>query len=339
MSDKEREYYRQKYKTLADIPDIGPSTISKLHELGIKTVEALGTAHESELITTGISDDLATKLIKSARKAFAIEFVTGDELVKLRADRRKITTGCTSLDRLLTVEGEDHGGLETESITEFYGEFGAGKSQLCHQLAVSCQLPEDRGGINGACLYIDTEQVFRPGRVLTIAKRLKVDNPLSRIVYAEAYTSAHQMVLLEAADEVIKDHNVKLVIIDSLISHFRSEYPGRELLAPRQQLISKHLHKLIRLARSFNLAAVITNQVTAVPDVYAGRDPVPVGGNIVGHLAHSRIYLRKGRGNIRIAKVVASPFLPVSEAPMRITDNGIVSDEDIIAEGENDIED
>jgi DNA repair protein RadA len=238
---------------------------------------------------------------------------------------RRLTTGCSSLDRLLD------GGVETQSITEFYGEFGTGKSQICQQLCVTAQLPEEQGGLDGSALYIDTENTFRPERVMQIAPRFGIDpqEALKGIIYAEAYTSNHQTVLLENADEVIKENHVRLIIVDSVVSHFRSEYLGREMLAPRQQQLNKHLHKLIRLSRAFNAAAVITNQVMAQPDVFFAKVVQPVGGHIMGHMSHSRIFLRKGRNNVRIAKLTASPYLPEGEAPLRITEQGIESDEDV----------
>jgi DNA repair protein RadA len=312
------------YETLEDIPGIGPATINKLKEIGFKTVESLSTATLAELVSAGLGEAIAEKVIESARRARAITFVRGDELVELRKNIRKLTSGCSSLDTLL------NGGIETQSLTEFYGEFGSGKSQLCHQLCVTVQLGEAQGGLNGSVLYVDTEATFRPERVQQIAPRfgIKPKEVLKGIVYAEAYTSNHQTVLLENADEVIKENNIKLIIIDSVMSHFRSEYIGREMLANRQQQLNKHLHKLMRLSRAFNTATVITNQVMASPDAFFSKAVSPVGGHILGHMSHNRIFLRKGRNNMRIAKLTASPSLPEGEVPMRITERGIESDED-----------
>ena len=312
------------YQTLEEIPGLGPATVNKLKEIGFKTVESLSTATVAELVSAGLGEAMASKVIEEARQSRAITFVRGDELVEIRRNIRKLTTGCSSLDTLLD------GGIETQSLTEFYGEFGSGKSQLCHQLCVTVQLGEAQGGLNGNVLYIDTEATFRPERVQQIAPRfgIKPKDVLKGIVYAEAYTSNHQTVLLENADEVIKENNIKLIIIDSVMSHFRSEYIGREMLANRQQQLNKHLHKLMRLSRAFNTAAVITNQVMASPDAFFSKAVSPVGGHIIGHMSHNRIFLRKGRNNMRIAKLTASPSLPEGEVPMRITERGIESDED-----------
>jgi DNA repair protein RadA len=312
------------YQKIEEIPDIGPATVNKLKEIGFKTIESLSTATVEELVSAGLGEKVAKNVIDAARQSRAITFVRGDELVELRKNITKLTTGCSSLDTLLK------GGIETQSLTEFYGEFGSGKSQLCHQLCVTVQLGEAQGGLNGNVLYIDTEATFRPERVQQISPRfgIKPREVLKGIVYAEAYTSNHQTVLLDNADEVIKENDIKLIIIDSVMGHFRSEYIGREMLASRQQHLNKHLHKLMRLSRAFNTAAVITNQVMASPDAFFSKAVSPVGGHILGHMSHNRIFLRKGRNNMRIAKLTASPSLPEGEVPMRITDRGIESDED-----------
>ena len=325
MAAEQIEYFKAKYQAIEDLPGVGPATATKLREIGFKTVESVATAAVNELIAAGIGEATAEKVIDAARKSMAITFVRGDELVKLRSNVRYLSTGCSSLDRLLG------GGVETQSITEFYGEFGTGKSQICQQLCVTVQLPYDQGGLEGAALYVDTENTFRPERIMQLAPRFGLDpeEALKKIIFAEAYTSNHQMVLLDNADEVIKDNNIRLIIIDSVTSHFRSEYIGREMLASRQQTLNKHLHKLIRLSRAFNAVAVITNQVMAQPDVFFAKVVTPVGGHILGHTSHSRIFLRKGRDNVRIAKLTVSPFLPEGEAPLRITQRGIESEEDV----------
>jgi len=323
----EMEKEKRKYEFLEDLPGIGPTTAQKLRELGFHTIESLAMATARELEPAGISEKKATNIIRAARSSMNVSFIRADELLKMRQNVLRLTTGSKSLDRLLD------GGLETQTITEFYGEYGSGKSQICHQLCVNVQLPPERGGLNGAALYIDTENTFRTERIVQMAKHLDL-NPeevVKNIIYAEAYTSDHQMFLLDNADEVIKKNNVKLIIIDSLTSHFRSEYIGREMLASRQQKLNKHMHKLIRLAKAFNAVAVVTNQVMAKPDVFFGDAVHPIGGHIVAHTSHTRIYLRKAaHGRVRIARLVSSPYLPEGEEIFKITENGIedVSEEE-----------
>ena len=310
---------KKRYERLEDL-DIGSATSKKLRELGFHTVESLAMATAKELEQAGISKTNAEKLIRKARSCMPLQFIRGDELVKMRQNVLRLTTGSSMLDKLLG------GGIESQSITEFYGEYGSGKSQICHQLCVNVQLPPEEGGLGGAALYIDTENTFRTERIFQMAQNLGLDpeEVIKKIIFAEAYTSDHQMFLLENADKVIKENGVRLIIVDSLTSHFRSEYLGREMLAERQQKLNKHMHRLIRLARGFNAAAVATNQVMSKPDVFFGNAIHPVGGHIVAHTSHTRVFLRKSaRGPVRIARLVSSPHLPEGEGIFRISERGI----------------
>jgi DNA repair protein RadA len=324
---KESTTPKKKYEFLEDLPGIGPATAQKLQEMGFHTVEALAMATARELEPAGITEKKAYSIIEEARSNISVSFIRADELLKRRKSVLRLTSGSKALDGLLD------GGLETQTITEFYGEYGSGKSQICHQLCVNVQLPPERGGLNGAVLYVDTENTFRTERIVSMSKHLGFDPEeiVKNIIYAEAYTSDHQMFLLDNADEVIKANNVKLIIVDSLTAHFRSEYIGREMLAPRQQRLNKHMHKLIGLARGFNAVAVVTNQVMAKPDVFFGDAIHPIGGHIVGHTSHTRLYLRRAaHGPVRIARLVSSPYLPEGEEIFKITENGIedASEED-----------
>ena len=318
--EEETESPKSKYQFIEDLPGVGPATAQKLQELGYHTVESLAMATSRELDPVGVSEKKAFQIISAARSTMGISFVRADELFKTRAAVQRLTSGIKALDNLLA------GGLETQTITEFYGECDSGKSQVCHQLCVNVQLPLERGGLGGGALYLDTETTFRLERIVQIAKHLGLDpqQVAQNIIYAEAYTSDHQMFLLENADEIIKKNNIKLIIVDSLTAHFRNEYLGREMLAPRQQKLNKHMHKLISLARAFNCVAIVTNQVMAKPDQFFGDAIHPIGGNIVGHTSQTRIYLRKPKsGSTRIARLVSSPYLPEGEEIYKITENGI----------------
>jgi DNA repair protein RadA len=311
---------KPKYEFIEDLPGVGPATSQKLRELGYHTVESLAMATARELEPVGVSEKKSFQIIDAARQAIGISFIRADELYKMRKDVLKLTSGSKALDQMI------NGGLETQTITEFYGEYGSGKSQFAHQLCVNVQLPPERGGLGGGALYVDTENTFRLERIIQMAKHLGLDpeQVVKNIIYAEAFTSDHQMFLLENADEVIKANNIKLLIVDSLTAHFRSEYIGREMLASRQQKLNKHMHKLISLARAFNCVAVVTNQVMAKPDQFFGDATHPIGGHIVGHTSHTRIYLRRAsHGPVRIARLVSSPYLPEGEEILKVTENGI----------------
>jgi len=319
--NEEEPLKKTKYECLEDLPSVGPATAKKIQELGFNTVESLATATARELEPAGIGEKRALEVIRKARSSMALSFIRVDELLKMRQNVLRLATGSKTVDELLA------GGLETQTITEFYGEYGSGKSQVCHQLCVNVQLPPDRGGLGGGALYIDTENTFRTERIVQMAQHLGLDleDVVKNIIFAEAYTSDHQMFLLDNADKVVKENNIRLIIVDSVTSHFRSEYLGREMLAERQQKINKHLHRLIRLARAFNAVAVVTNQVMAKPDVFFGNTVHPIGGHIVAHTSHTRVFLRKSaRGPIRIARLVSSPYLPEGERVFKITEDGIV---------------
>lgn len=305
---------------LTELDGVGPSTAQKLKDAGYTTFESIAVASVRELAASAdIPESIAAKIIASAREKLEITFMTAEELLQRRSQIMRVSTGSKNLDNLLG------GGIETGSVTEFYGEYGTGKTQIAHQLCITVQLPSERGGLNGKALYIDTEGTFRPERIMQIAKSFDLDpmKALRNIIYARAYNSDHQMLLAEQAKDLIQKEDIKLVVIDSVTGHFRSEYPGRESLALRQQKLNRHMHELNRIASAYNIAVYVTNQVMARPDVFWGDATAPVGGHILSHASTHRIYLRKSKGNLRIAKVTDSPCLPEAEAVFSITENGI----------------
>ena len=323
----EEKTEEKKYEVIEDIPGVGPATAEKLKQIGFQTIESLATASIRELELAGIGDKVAARVIQCARDGIAFTFITAADLMKLRQTMKQLTTSSKTVDELVA------GGLETQTITEFYGQYGVGKSIMCHQLAVNVQLPEEKGGLNGGALYIDTESTFRPEWIVRMAKARGLDpqEAAQRIIYSEAYNSDHQILLLEKADKVIKENNIRLIIVDSLTAHFRSEYLGREMLASRQQKLNSHMHRLCRLARAFNAVAVVTNQVMAKPDAFFAMVVEPVGGNVVGHTSHTRVFFRRaGSGAVRIARLVSSTHLPEGERLFKVTNNGIedVSEKD-----------
>jgi DNA repair protein RadA len=305
---------------IEDLPGIGPSTAEKLREEGFLTVEAIAAASVGDLKEAGVGDAAALKLIKAAQKAAEIGFVTGIDVREKRKSVGRLTTCSKELNNLLG------GGVETQAITELFGEFGSGKTQIAHQLAVTVQLPEEKGGLNGSAVYIDTENTFRPDRIEAMAIGLDLDPEeiLKNIQVARAYNSDHQMLLVEKAAEMAKEKNIRFVAVDSLTSHFRAEYNGRGELAGRQQKLNRHMHELQRkLADLHNVAVVVTNQVMANPAMMFGDPTTPIGGHIVGHASTFRVRLRKSKGNKRIARLIDSPNLPEGECVFEVTGEGI----------------
>jgi DNA repair protein RadA len=320
IMDNEGSTKNNYHGTIEEVFGISSSIAKKLCAIGYNTAESLTTASARELILAGLGEKKASEIIQIAREISLPPFKSVEELIKERKNISRLTTGCKELNELL---GE---GLETQAITEFYGEYGSGKSQFAHQLCVNVQLPLEQGGLEGGALYIDTENTFRIERISHMAKNLGLDlnKVFKNIIVAEAFTSEHQMFLLNNADKVIKENSIRLIVIDSLTSHFRSEYIGRENLAERQQKINQHMHKLIQIARVFNSVAFVTNQVLSSPDTYFGSNIKPIGGHIVAHTSHTRIFLRKTRkGSVRIARLVSSPYRPEGECIFAITENGI----------------
>lgn len=304
---------------IEDLPGVGEKTAEKLKEAGYTDLMAIAAASPGELTAVGLGDETASKIIASAREKLQMGFEPASKVLEKRQIVGRVTTCSASLNKLLG------GGVETQCITEAYGAFGSGKSQLAHQLAVAVQMPSGKGGLDGKCIFIDTEQTFRPERIIDMSKALGLDEneTLQNVLVARAYNSDHQVVLVEKAEELIKSNNVKLIIVDSLTSNFRSDYTGRGKLADRQQKLNRHLHKLQRLADVYNLAVYITNQVMARPDVLFGDPTAPIGGHILGHQATYRVYLRKSKGEKRIAKLIDSPCMPESECVFTVGTDGV----------------
>ncbi|MFX1515704.1 MAG: DNA repair and recombination protein RadA [Promethearchaeota archaeon] len=315
--------------SIMTLPGVGTALAGKLQESGFSSLESIATVSIGELMALGgLGEKTAGKIVQAARETLGYGFVTADIILEARRNMLRATTGADALDDLL------NGGIETGSITELYGEFRTGKTQLAHQLCITCQLPPALGGLNIddknpiSCIYIDTEGTFRPERIVSMVNRfgsdLDVQMVLKHIFHGRAYNSDHQMVLVE---NIIKDahsKNIKLVIVDSLIAHFRAEFVGRGTLAARQQKLNQHLHSLLKLAEVSNVAVIVTNQVHSQPDMFFGDPTAPVGGHILAHVSHTRIYLRKSKGERRIARIVDSPLLPESETVFAITEHGIV---------------
>ncbi len=322
MDENGPKVTQKRIQSVADLPGIGPATIEKLESAGFCDLMSLAVATPGELVgATEMSEATAKKVIAIARANLEMEFQSGAEVLKKREQCIKITTGSKELDKLMG------GGFETGGITEAYGQYGAGKSQIAHVLAVRCQLPVEKGGANGACVFIDTESTFRPERIVQFAKGLDLDpeEVLKNIKVARAFNSDHQALLAEKVEDLIKKHNVpvKLVIVDSLTAHFRAEFVGRGTLADRQQKINKHMHALMKLADKYNLAVYVTNQVMSKPDTFFGDPTEAIGGHIVGHNSTYRVYLRRGKKGTRVAKMVDAPNLAESEATFIVEEAGI----------------
>jgi DNA repair protein RadA len=338
---------------LENLPGVGPATAEKLRDNGFESFQSIAVASPGELSNTAdIGESTAADVINAARDAADVGgFESGKKVLRRREEIGKLTWGVPAVDELLG------GGVETQSITEVYGEFGAGKSQVTHQLAVTVQLPNEHGGLEGRAVFVDSEDTFRPERIDDMVRGLDdetiqaamdhreiegtpddeealtelVEAFLDKIHVAKAFNSNHQILLAENANDLASEHEgtewpVRMVCVDSLTAHFRAEYVGRGELAPRQQKLNKHLHDLARVANLHNAAVLVTNQVQSNPDSFFGDPTKPIGGNILGHKSTFRLYLRKSKGTKRIVRLVDAPNLPDGEAVMRVENGGLMAE-------------
>jgi len=315
---------------LDSLAGVGPVTTKKLADAGIHNIMDLivrGPVEISDI--TGMEKDTAEKIVNKARQhlveggLISKDFVSASEIYKRRQDIGKITTGTNCLDTLFD------GGIETQALTEVYGEFGCGKTQLCLTMCVQVQKSKEEGGLEGGAIYIDTENTFRPERIVSIANANGMDpqKVLDNIIVARAYNSAHQTLILEEVGPLIEENNIKLIIADSAVGLFRAEYLGRGTLSNRQQKLNHFVHLLSRIAETYNIAAIATNQVMSSPDVFFGDPTRPIGGNVVAHTSTYRIYFKKS-GKKRIARMVDSPHHPEEEVIFALGEAGVMDPED-----------
>ncbi len=304
--------------TIRDLPGVGAATAEKLESAGYRDLLSIAVATVGELIeTSGITEAVARKMINSARDSMKMGFETGIEVLRRRQSVVKISTGSQRFDAMMD------GGFETGCITECYGEFGSGKTQIGHILAVNSLKADSEAYV----VYIDTENTFRPERIRQLAEGIGIDpeDALNRIMVARVYSSDHQILLAEKVESLASEQgkNVRLVVVDSLTSHFRAEFIGRGTLAERQQKLNRHMHTLAKLAGTHNLCVYVTNQVMAKPDQFFGDPTTAIGGHVVGHSSTFRIYLRKGKKGSRVAKLVDSPNLAESEVCFYVEESGL----------------
>ena len=305
---------------LEDLPGIGPTSAEKLRAAGIDSLEKVAASFPANISEAcGISQDAAKKAIEAAREATTINYETAKAILKRREDIGRISTGSKDLDEMIG------GGVETDAVTEVYGRFASGKTQLGFQLAVNVQLPRKEGGLGGNALFLDTEGTFRPERIVSIAKGAGIDpdNAVENMVVVRVQNTDQQVLTAERADKLIQEKNIKLIIVDSLTSLFRAEFLGRGALNERQQKLNAHIHRLALLANKYNLAVFVTNQVMDNPGMLFGDPTTPIGGNILAHAATTMLYLRKSKEDKRIVRLVDSPNMPEGECVIKITTEGI----------------
>ena len=301
---------------------ISAADVKKLVDAGYNSLESIAyTTKKNLMLVKGIAEGKVDKLIKIVEEILKYKIQPCIVALEERKRLTRITSGSKELDTLLG------GGFESNSITELFGEFRTGKTQLCHTLCVTCQLPKSDGGGEGKAIYIDTEGTFRPEKLGIIAERFGLDpqEAIENVFYARAYNSDHQMRLLMQVCALMCEHKFSLLIVDSATALFRTDYSGRGELSNRQIVLAKFLRNLQKIADEHKIVVVITNQVVATVDGnnFGGNDKKPIGGHIMAHACQTRLYLKKGLKQNRICKIYDSPSLPESEATFSITERGI----------------
>jgi DNA repair protein RadA len=335
---------------LTEISGVGPSTAEKLRDIGYDRFEDLAVAGVGEITAeSSIGESKAQKIVNAARdNADVGGFTTGDEALEARKNIGNITSGHGGIDDILS------GGFEEEAITELFGEHKTGKSQFTHQLCVNVQLPPEHGGTGKRAVFIDTEDSYRPERIVEMVRGLDdevlqacmdrdgvdgtpddedaldelVEIFLSRIHNASARNSNMQMMLVEKAGEIAQEYrdtefSVGLLVVDSIIGHFRSEFIGRGELAKRQQKLTQHMDDLTEFSSKYGASVVIANQVMANPDQFFGDPTKAAGGNVIEHRSTFRVKLRQGKGDKKVFMLEDAPNLPDGQTPYLVKTSGI----------------
>ena len=297
---------------LTVLPGVGDGTAQKLRDGGILTIMGVAVNTPGQIKdAAGITEAAARKLINAARELCELGFEKGDVVAEKQNTTEFIPTYCTTIDALLG------GGLKLGTTMEAFGQYASGKTQLGHMLAVSTlqKFPDSY------VIWIDTENTFSAKRIVELCAGLDLDSDkvLSHIKVGKAVSSDHQILLTEHIEkDIVEGDDVKLIVVDSMMNHFRAEYLGRGTLAGRQQMINGYLHKIASLVSSYGMSVYMTNQVQHDPGQLFGNPEKAVGGNIIGHFATTRVWIIKAAKNSRKMKLVDSPDMPVGEAVFMI---------------------
>lgn len=227
-----------------------------------------------------------------------------------------IKTG-TVIDKILGGEG-----VEAGRVVEMYGEFGSGKTQIGFTLAVEA---------DGLVIYVDAEGTFSRKRILEIAKARGKDvkEVNNKILVYQPEDWVEQEAVSYQLPEPPEGEKIALIIIDSLLCHWRSatEFQGREHLTKRQQLIRRHIKRFKDYAKRQGAVIFFTNQVYDVPDQKPfstiEQQIKGVGGHTVRHIPDFVVILRKASGNVRIARLLDSSEIQLSEVAFQINERGV----------------
>ncbi len=295
----------KKSSRLEELPntnlEIGSLLKSARTKFGLKKSELAKLCKVSSCVISQIESGVVKNIRKTTLKKIVYRFANSSEILRLR----KLVESDLWFDKVVKIEE-----CNVEDVYDV------------EVMPDGKEVQNFIGGYGGIILH----NTFRPERIKQIAEAVGA-NPekiLKNIFVARAFSSDHQILLLDRIGEMIKDGEpIKLVVIDSLTAHFRAEFTGRGQLADRQQKLNKYLHNLMKIAEQYNLAIYVTNQVMANPAVMFGDPTTAVGGHIVSHCSTYRLYFRRGKKDSRVAKMIDAPNLPENECVFFITKDGL----------------
>lgn len=308
---------------LMRIKGVGKSQAEKLYNAQIYSCLQLAGMPVPQLMDrTGFTKKASETLIENAKPLCDLgDVLTADSIFETEDNRNVLTTGSSQFDELLG------GGYPTKLITEIHAENGLGKTQASFTASVMCTRPVEEGGMDGEVVYIDTEGTFNAHRVAQIAEARGFDakETLSKIHVARVMTSSQQVLIMDKVNEMATQHKIKLIVVDSIMARFRSDFAGgRQNLPERQGMLNQHLAELLSFANRYDCVVIVTNQMSASPDAGAFFDPmIPIGGNVLGHASAIRIRIKRGKNGVRIMKLTKSNTHPVGECITVLDDKGI----------------
>jgi len=311
---------------LEAVPGVGPAAAKRLRDVFVTTAEILSVQNPSELqAQTKLGEATVAKIIRNAREVSGkFGFKSGIELETQQAETPRLKFGIESLDKKL------YGGMEVGSIIEIYGSARGGKTFLCHQLAVRCQLPYDRGGLEGRVLWLDTEGAFKTTHIRANAIRwgMDPDNVLGNISVAPIALSSQIEEYRDQVQLMLAEGEFKMLIVDSLTGLFRAEYTGIGNLALRQYSINNLLNWMRRLGLATDAVFIYTNQVTTkIPTGYGTANPsAPVGGHVVAHASDYRFFTRVGAQGKRKISLKDNSGVPEFDVEVEIGWGGLYGD-------------
>lgn len=322
-TDSSDDHKEAIYEDLMRIKGVGKSQAEKLYNAQIYSCLQLAGMPIPQLMDrTGFTKKACETLVANAKPLCDLgDVLSADSLFDNENNRRFLSTGSALFNELIG------GGYPTKLITEIHAENGIGKTQASFTASVLCTRPVSEGGLDGDVVYIDTEGTFNAHRVAQIAESRGFDSKevLSKIHVARVMTSSQQVLIMDKINELATQCNIKLIIVDSIMARFRSDFAGgRQNLPERQGMLNQHLAELMAFANRYDSVILITNQMSASPDAGAFFDPmVACGGNILGHACANRIRMRRGKAGTRIVKLTKSNWLPTGEAVLLLDKKGV----------------